>query len=245
MQINGVAHTFITVGDFAAARAFYGKLLPFLGMTIVAGHGEHILRRWRSNRLRHPCRQARVGQRFRQGAVGLHHHCWRARENGDVDEAYSFLKGIGATSSMAFGRTPLRRGTTRCSLRTPTVLDSKSTTCPARACSRRANALVVATLMERRTNIDLLRGIGFPGRGRGRRANGRRADRGSSLAAERRLLVLAELGPQRSKCGKLPRVSRRLAAILAADVVGYSCLMGRDESTTLGRQSRQTCRLLN
>ena len=36
MQINGVAHTFITAGNFAAAREFYGKLLPFLGMTIVA-----------------------------------------------------------------------------------------------------------------------------------------------------------------------------------------------------------------
>jgi hypothetical protein len=30
MEINGVAHTFITVGDFTAARAFYGQLLPFL-----------------------------------------------------------------------------------------------------------------------------------------------------------------------------------------------------------------------
>ena len=31
------------------------------------------------------------------------------------------------------------------------------------------------------------------------------------------------------------RVARRLAAILAADVVGYSRLMGRDESSTLAR----------
>jgi adenylate cyclase len=30
------------------------------------------------------------------------------------------------------------------------------------------------------------------------------------------------------------RVARRLAAILAADVVGYSRLMGRDENGTLG-----------
>jgi class 3 adenylate cyclase len=31
------------------------------------------------------------------------------------------------------------------------------------------------------------------------------------------------------------RVARRLAAIVAADVVGYSCLMGRDENGTLAR----------
>ena len=34
------------------------------------------------------------------------------------------------------------------------------------------------------------------------------------------------------------RVVRRLAAILAADVVGYSRLMGRDENGTLGRLTR-------
>jgi len=31
------------------------------------------------------------------------------------------------------------------------------------------------------------------------------------------------------------REQRKLAAILAADVVGYSCLMGRDESGTVAR----------
>jgi catechol 2,3-dioxygenase-like lactoylglutathione lyase family enzyme len=97
MEINGVAHTFITVGDFKAARAFYGKLLPFLGMTIVAdsentfygvggrtGFGVHA-----------PAPEF-AGQRFRQGAVGLHHHCWRARSKADIDEAHAFLQSIGA-----------------------------------------------------------------------------------------------------------------------------------------------------
>src|SRR5215471_19101271 len=37
-----------------------------------------------------------AGQRFRQGSVGLHHHCFRARERADVDEAYDFLLKIGA-----------------------------------------------------------------------------------------------------------------------------------------------------
>ena len=36
MEINGVAHTFITAGDFEASVAFYRRLLPFLGMQIVA-----------------------------------------------------------------------------------------------------------------------------------------------------------------------------------------------------------------
>jgi len=97
MQINGVAHTFITAGDFVAARAFYGQLLPFLGLTVVAdtantfycvggrtGFGIHA-----------PAGEY-IGQRFRQGSVGLHHHCFRARERADVDEAYDFVVKIGA-----------------------------------------------------------------------------------------------------------------------------------------------------
>ena len=37
------------------------------------------------------------------------------------------------------------------------------------------------------------------------------------------------------QAGSLDRVDRRLAAILAADVVGYSRLMEADERGTLGR----------
>jgi catechol 2,3-dioxygenase-like lactoylglutathione lyase family enzyme len=96
MEINGVAHTFITAGDFAAARAFYGELLPFFGMRIVhdtpamfycvggrTGFGIHA-----------PAPDV-AGQRFRQGAVGLHHHCWRVRSREDVDAAHAFLIEIG------------------------------------------------------------------------------------------------------------------------------------------------------
>jgi len=97
MEINGVAHTFITAGNFAASRAFYAQLLPFLGLTVVAdtantfycvggrtGFGIHA-----------PAPEI-AGQKFRQGSVGLHHHCFRARERADIDEAHEFLKKIGA-----------------------------------------------------------------------------------------------------------------------------------------------------
>ena len=36
MEVNGVAHTFITASDFQASVAVYRPLLPFLGMRIVA-----------------------------------------------------------------------------------------------------------------------------------------------------------------------------------------------------------------
>ena len=40
MEINGVAHTFLTTGNFPAARAFYGHLLPYLGLKpVIDGDG--------------------------------------------------------------------------------------------------------------------------------------------------------------------------------------------------------------
>lgn len=97
MQINGVAHTFITVGNFETARAFYAKLLPFLGLTIVADTANAFYGvGGRTGFGIHAPAPEYAGQRFRQGSVGLHHHCFRARERADVDEVYEFLLGIGA-----------------------------------------------------------------------------------------------------------------------------------------------------
>ncbi|HWD26813.1 MAG TPA: VOC family protein [Rhizomicrobium sp.] len=98
MQINGVAHTFITAGDFAAARVFYGKLLPFLGLTVVADtHNTFYCVGGRTGFGIHAPSAEYRGQRFKQGSVGLHHHCWRVRMRGEVDEAHAFLVSIGAT----------------------------------------------------------------------------------------------------------------------------------------------------
>src|SRR6185369_15420206 len=35
MEINGIAHTMLTVSDYDACKAFYAKLLPFLGLRPV------------------------------------------------------------------------------------------------------------------------------------------------------------------------------------------------------------------
>jgi catechol 2,3-dioxygenase-like lactoylglutathione lyase family enzyme len=97
MEINGVAHTFITAGDFAAARAFYSRLLPFLGLTCVADTGvTYYCVGGRTGFGIQAPRANHAGERFKQGAVGLHHICFRARSRGDVDEAHAFLAEIGA-----------------------------------------------------------------------------------------------------------------------------------------------------
>ena len=86
IEINGMAHVMLTVSQFAAARAFYGRLLPALGMTLVCdnerlfyGVGARTAIGLR------PVDSEHEGDRFVQTRVGLHHLCLRARSREDVD----------------------------------------------------------------------------------------------------------------------------------------------------------------
>jgi catechol 2,3-dioxygenase-like lactoylglutathione lyase family enzyme len=98
MEINGVAHTFITAGDFEKSVAFYRQLLPFLGLREVADTPDtyYCVGGRTGFGIRRPDRR-HVGKRFKQYRVGLHHHCWRVRERGDIDAVHTFLLEIGAT----------------------------------------------------------------------------------------------------------------------------------------------------
>jgi catechol 2,3-dioxygenase-like lactoylglutathione lyase family enzyme len=98
MEINGVAHTFITVGNFEACRAFYRQLLPFLGMREVmdAARTYYCVGGRTGVGIRAPSPEYE-GERFVQNRIGLHHLCFRARSRDDVDEAHRFLVSIGAT----------------------------------------------------------------------------------------------------------------------------------------------------
>jgi catechol 2,3-dioxygenase-like lactoylglutathione lyase family enzyme len=97
MEINGIAHIFITAGNFDASRAFYCKLLPFLGLKVVAdAPGIYYCVGARTGFGIEAPPPSSEGKRFVQGDVGLHHVCFRARERDDVDEAHHFLIGIGA-----------------------------------------------------------------------------------------------------------------------------------------------------
>ena len=98
MEINGVAHTFITAGDFEKSVAFYRLLLPFLGLKEVADSPDtyYCVGGRTGFGIRRPD-PAHAGAAYAQFRVGsLHHQCWRARERTDVDSLYGFLLSIGA-----------------------------------------------------------------------------------------------------------------------------------------------------
>jgi len=97
MEINGVAHTFVTVGDFDRARAFYSKLLPFLGMKPVLDiPGTYYCVGGRTAFAIREAPEGHRGKRFDQNQVGLHHLCFRARTREDVNEAHDLVKSLGA-----------------------------------------------------------------------------------------------------------------------------------------------------
>lgn len=97
MEINGVAHTFITAGDFEASVAFYRQLLPFLGLKEVGESADiyYCVGGRTGFGIERPAPE-HAGERFVQGRVGLHHICFRVRERAEIDEAHAFLVGIGA-----------------------------------------------------------------------------------------------------------------------------------------------------
>ena len=98
MEINGIAHVILTVSDFDGARAFYGKLLPFLGLTpVIDFDGFFYCVGGRSAVGISRCDPQHAKERFVQPRVGLHHACFRARSREDVDTLHAFLVEIGAT----------------------------------------------------------------------------------------------------------------------------------------------------
>ena len=97
MEISGIAHTFITAGDFDRSRAFYSNLLPFLGMKNVMDiPGTYYCVGGRTAFAVREAPDENRGERFEQGRVGLHHICFRAKAREGVDETYEFLKELGA-----------------------------------------------------------------------------------------------------------------------------------------------------
>ncbi len=97
MELNGIAHVYITVRDFERCLPFYEKLLAFFEMQCLV----------RTKTLFY-CVGSRTGigiraaspahaqATFDQYRSGLHHLCFRARRREDVDAIYAFVRTHGA-----------------------------------------------------------------------------------------------------------------------------------------------------
>ena len=98
IEVNGMAHVFLTVSSFETAVKFYGQVLPFLGLQQV--HEGEDMAYWVGGKtalgLRR-CSDAYLPEKFVQERVGLHHLCFRAKKQEDIDATAEFLKSIGAS----------------------------------------------------------------------------------------------------------------------------------------------------
>jgi catechol 2,3-dioxygenase-like lactoylglutathione lyase family enzyme len=96
MEINGIAHIFLTASNFERSRDFYRQLLPFLGLKpmIDSGGVYYCVGGRTAVAIRAPSPE-HAGAAFDQNRIGLHHLCFRARERADVDELHTFLTSIG------------------------------------------------------------------------------------------------------------------------------------------------------
>jgi len=98
MEINGVAHVMLTPGRFEAARAFYGRLLPFLGLEpVIDTEGMYYCVGGRTAIGIQRALDPPADPAFVQSRTGLHHLCFRAREREDVDALHALLVEMGAT----------------------------------------------------------------------------------------------------------------------------------------------------
>jgi catechol 2,3-dioxygenase-like lactoylglutathione lyase family enzyme len=80
MEINGIAHIFLTASNFQRSREFYRKLLPFLGMqpVIDTESNFYCVGGPTAVGISAPSPE-HADAAFEQNRVGLHHLCFRAR----------------------------------------------------------------------------------------------------------------------------------------------------------------------
>ena len=93
IEVNGIAHTVLSVTNVVTSRKFYEPLLTFLGMKKVAdGETGFYFVGGRTAIGVMACAPEHQSAGFDQQRVGLHHLCFRAKSRADVDAVYEYLK---------------------------------------------------------------------------------------------------------------------------------------------------------
>jgi catechol 2,3-dioxygenase-like lactoylglutathione lyase family enzyme len=97
VRVVGIDHISLRVGDFAKSKAFYGKLMPFLGFKVLDEYPDAI--GWTNGKTRLWIGQAdEKGKKHKHriGDIGFHHYAFELRSRKDVDALQDFVKKLGA-----------------------------------------------------------------------------------------------------------------------------------------------------
>ncbi|HIG43543.1 MAG: VOC family protein [bacterium] len=93
VEVNGIAHIQLTVSNPEKCLPFWEQLCHFLEMkTLIKGENIVYCIGSRTGILIRGAPEEKRKEVFDQDRSGLHHFCFRARSNTDVDAIYEFVK---------------------------------------------------------------------------------------------------------------------------------------------------------
>lgn len=96
-QISGIAHIQLSVRDMQRSVPFYATLLKAMGMTpVLEDDSFYYCVGGRTGVAITPAAPEYASHAFRQGTVGLHHVCFRAKSRDDVDALFRVAIGLSA-----------------------------------------------------------------------------------------------------------------------------------------------------
>ena len=96
-RVVGIDHLVLSVGDLARSRAFYARVLGFLGFKLTYDGGGFV--GWSNGKTLFWIAQADSAgakRRYRKGDIGFHHYAFELASRKAVDELGAFLAEIGA-----------------------------------------------------------------------------------------------------------------------------------------------------
>ena len=97
VQVVGIDHLVVSVGDFKKSKAFYGPLMEFLGFGVEAEYDA--MMGWANGKTLFWIAAADAEgkkHKYRKGDIGFHHYAFRLRSRKDVDALQAFLAKQGA-----------------------------------------------------------------------------------------------------------------------------------------------------
>jgi len=92
-RVVGIDHLVLSVGDFGRSKAFYGKLLGFLGFKLK--HSYPDMAGWSNGKTLFWIAEADAQgktRKYRKGNIGFHHYAFELASRKDVDKLGAFLE---------------------------------------------------------------------------------------------------------------------------------------------------------
>jgi catechol 2,3-dioxygenase-like lactoylglutathione lyase family enzyme len=97
-RVVGIDHLVLSVGDFERSKAFYDKLLKFLGFKLKHEYGD--MAGWSNGKTLFWIAAADAQGRkhkYRKGDIGFHHYAFELASRKAVDDLGAFLEKNGVT----------------------------------------------------------------------------------------------------------------------------------------------------